>query len=113
MGFSAGGQLSAVTSLADAATEAKPDFTGLVYAARLEESADFAATVPPAFLAHAADDGVPCLSSLAYAAACYKAKVPVELHLFPKGGHGYGLRSKEAGLKEWPNLFVQWIRRLA
>lgn len=46
-------------------------------------------TTPPAFLWHtAADDCVPLKNSLLYAEALWKNKVPVELHVYPFGGHG-------------------------
>lgn len=47
------------------------------------------ATTPPAFLWHtAADDCVPLKNSLLYAEALWRNKVPVELHVYPFGGHG-------------------------
>ncbi len=130
MGFSAGGHLAAVASTATEAAYPRedaiddvsptPDFTILGYAAYLTddgkplEAAGVRVTAksPPAFLVHAADDHIPVAGSLAYASALGAAKVPVEVHVYPKGGHGYGLRSKEAGLKEWPDLMIAWIRRL-
>ena len=46
-------------------------------------------TTPPAFLWHtAADDCVPLKNSLLYAEALWRNKVPVELHVYPFGGHG-------------------------
>ncbi len=47
---------------------------------------------PPTFLVHAADDkAVPVKNSLAFYEALVKNNVPVEMHLYPKGGHGFGL----------------------
>ena len=113
LGFSAGAHLAAVASNAPGP---RPAFTVLVYAGYLDNPAhppQVAPGAPPAFLVHAADDPVSCASSLAYAGACVRAGVPVELHLFPKGGHGYGLRSKEPGLMGWPDLLKDWLKRLA
>ena len=70
-------------------------------------------SVPPTFMIHAADDPtVPLDNSLAYLAALRAAKVPVELHIFEEGGHGFGIylaRGKPAAA--WPELFLTWARR--
>ena len=62
---------------------------------------------------HAADDpSVPLDNSLAYAVALRAARVPVELHMFEEGGHGFGIalaRGKPAAA--WPDLFLAWARR--
>jgi acetyl esterase/lipase len=67
---------------------------------------------PPHFLVHAEDDDVvPVENSLRLHAALRAAKVPVELHLFANGGHGFGLR-KAAGkpIEAWPDLWRAWAR---
>ncbi len=113
LGFSAGAHLAATA--ANASDGPRPAFTALIYPGYLADPAT-APTVgpetPPAFLVHTADDPIPCANSLAYAGACAAAGVPVELHLFPKGGHGYGLRSREPGLEGWPDLLADWLKRL-
>ena len=49
---------------------------------------------PPAFIVHAGDDEtVPVENNIRYYQACKKNKVPVEMHLYPKGGHGFGLNN--------------------
>jgi acetyl esterase/lipase len=66
----------------------------------------------PVFLVHAEDDeSVPPENSLKLRAALREKKVPVELHLFTQGGHGFGLR-KAIGLplESWPELFWNWGR---
>lgn len=70
------------------------------------------AATPPVFLVHSIDDDVvPVEQSLAMIAACRRAKVPVEAHLFQRGGHGYGAASAPAdsGRRQWPELFLRWI----
>ena len=69
------------------------------------------AIVPASAFSQTLDDHL-VISSFAYAIACEKAKVPAELHVFPKGGHGYGLRTHEPGLKTWPDLLIAWIDTL-
>jgi len=64
---------------------------------------------PPVFLLSTSDDGVDCRNSLNFAAACKANKVPVTLHLFEKGGHGYGLHGK-GELEKWPGLLEGWLK---
>ncbi|MHA6720937.1 alpha/beta hydrolase [Sphingomonas sp. RS6] len=73
------------------------------------------ATTPPIFLAHAMDDGtVPVTQSIAMAEACRRAGVPVEAHLFQKGGHGFGISNlpPRAPARLWPDLFARWMEVL-
>ncbi len=67
---------------------------------------------PPAFLVHAGDDGaVPVENSIRYYQACIKNKVPVEMHLYPKGGHGFGLNNKTTSEKWFDNL-LSWLNTI-
>jgi acetyl esterase/lipase len=63
---------------------------------------------PPVFLLTTADDFVDCRNSLEFAIACKAHGVPVSLHLFERGGHGYGLRGKD-DLSAWPGLLENWL----
>lgn len=63
---------------------------------------------PPIFLLTTSDDGVDCRNSLLFAIACKENKVPVALHMFEKGGHGYGLKGK-GPLSQWPVLLDAWL----
>jgi dipeptidyl aminopeptidase/acylaminoacyl peptidase len=69
--------------------------------------------MPPTFLVHAADDrSVPVTGSQRMHTALIAAGVPAELHVFPDGGHGFGIagaRGKEA--ERWPDLFLDWGRK--
>ena len=65
---------------------------------------------PPVFLLSTSDDGVDCRNSLLFATACKANGVPVSLHLFESGGHGYGLKGK-GDLAIWPTLLEQWLNR--
>ncbi|TWB79908.1 acetyl esterase/lipase [Nitrospirillum amazonense] len=72
------------------------------------------AQTPPTFLLHADDDpAVPVENSLRFYAALHAAKVPAELHIFQKGGHGFGIRGV-TGLPAaaWPDLYIAWVRGL-
>ena len=82
--------------------------------ARYETDKRVTAQTPPLFIAQALDDGtVDPRNSLAMLDAARAANVPVEAHLFEKGGHGFGPRrmapdAKTAAL--WPQLFSAWMR---
>lgn len=70
------------------------------------------ADAPPHFLLHAEDDEVvPVDNTLRLHAALRVRKVPVEMHLFANGGHGFGLR-KAIGkpVEAWPDLWRAWAR---
>lgn len=65
---------------------------------------------PPAFLAHAYDDDVCKVEETTlYAQKLFDHNVPVEMHLFPRGGHGFGMGRREDGTDQWVPLFVCWL----
>ena len=65
---------------------------------------------PPTFLFHAADDkAVPVQNSLMFANACLEHNVPVELHVFPKGGHGMGMALENPALSIWSENLMNWM----
>ncbi len=133
LGFSAGGHLAAATGtnyntkVYDRVDDAddlscKPDFLVLIYPAYL--TTDYRGTsmelspeivvdknTPPAFLAHAYDDPVSPTNSLAFFLALKKAGVPAEMHIYPSGGHGYGIWPKEDhAVTVWPRLAARWFK---
>jgi len=131
LGFSAGGHLAASTSAhaggrsytaVDDADQQRcaPDFTVLVYPAYLSDEhfalpAEIAVSkeTPPAFIVQTQDDKHYIDSSLAYYIALKSVDVPAELHLFPEGGHGYGLRASKHAVSGWPALCGAWLARVA
>lgn len=65
---------------------------------------------PPTFLVHATDDhAVPVENSLEYYAALKKHNVPVALHIFENGGHGFGLSNPDIHLY-WQPICENWLR---
>ncbi len=70
------------------------------------------AKTPPSFLVHAGDDGaVPVENSIRYYQACVKYKVPAEMHLYPKGGHGFGMYNKTT-TDNWMERLKNWLTTL-
>jgi len=128
LGFSAGGHLAASASLKPASYEAldkiderpcRPDFTLLIYPAYLVTKKrdaltdDFKVTkaAPPMFLAHAHDDGVPAENSVLLYLALKRAGVAADLHVYSKGGHGFGLRASKDPVSTWPARAGEWLKR--
>jgi acetyl esterase/lipase len=69
-----------------------------------------ATDTPPAFLVHSANDNaVPLAGSMAYFAALKKYSVPVEIHIYETGGHGYGLAKTGATESGWPEACRIWM----
>jgi acetyl esterase/lipase len=136
MGFSAGGHLAAnaATNFSQRAYDpideadqqsCRPNFFMLVYPAYLapKETAKgeamqlfdgfpISAETPPGLMIHAADDNVTCNSSIAMFMALREAKIPAELHIYPDGGHGYGLRPSDHAVSTWPDRAATWLKGL-
>jgi acetyl esterase/lipase len=113
MGFSAGGDLAAraSTQIPDAEADAlAPNFTILGYTVVPKDLTAHAKT-PPAFLVHAADDGVDPNNSVRYWQALEKAKIPAEIHIYAEGGHGFGLLQRGLPVSAWPLRLEDWMRR--
>ena len=80
-------------------------------AQRTAYSAERAVTVatPPTFLCAANDDpDVPLDNTFMMFGSLRAAKVPAELHVFEKGGHGFGLGEPTEPVAQWPELFLRW-----
>jgi len=136
MGFSAGGHLAAYAS---SKVKERPNFSIIIYGCpRLnDENIEWLETdlfhrkmtkeefyeynliervnenTPPSFLVHSLDDET-ChyLETTLYAKALRENNVPNEVHLFPTGGHGYGLGREIDGTDQWISLAINWIKRL-
>lgn len=107
IGFSAGGGvlLSAVTGPADG----RPNFGVAIYAASAGSAQPPAAGAPPLFIAVASDDqSVGYEGSVQLFSAWRKANIPVELHVFQTGGHGFG--KKGGGADHFMDRVEEWMR---
>lgn len=78
---------------------------------RFSNELQVTAQTPPAFLMHSMDDGtVPVENSIEYALALKKNKVPCELHIYERGGHGYGLGRSKNTESTWPDACRKWLQ---
>lgn len=128
IGFSAGGYLVAEISThyatrlytpVDAADResCRPDFAIGIYpghlandAGNLNPNVPVSKDTPPTFLLQAEDDHVDGIQSPVYYAALMKAGVPAELHVYPRGGHAFGLRRTRQPITAWPELVDAWMK---
>lgn len=129
LGFSAGGHLTAALAQAPQRTYARideaddqslrPDFAVIVYPGylslkdeqnRIPAEVAPSAQTPPTFLVMAQDDPVGVGNVLHYALALQAQKAPFELHVYPQGGHGYGLRRTDNPVTTWPDRVADWMR---
>jgi acetyl esterase/lipase len=130
LGFSAGGHVAATLSnqyekrsypRVDEADDlsCRPSFALLIYPAYLVDrkgentlapELNVTPRTPPTFLVQTEDDGVRVECSLFYYLALKNAKVPAEMHLYPAGGHGYGLRPSAHTVSTWPQRAEEWLR---
>ncbi len=65
---------------------------------------------PPAFLVHAHDDGLSAEHSIRFYLALRKAKVSAELHVYSKGGHGFGMRRRGLPVSTWRERWLDWMK---
>jgi len=136
IGFSAGAYLVANMSnteertypLTDAADRQspRPDFAIVAYTARMLDNSNgrnnlelqpwvkISAEAPPTLIIHAMDDRVDNVRHpLAYALALDEAGVPVDMRIYSKGGHAFGMRPTEAPITtQWPGQVEQWLQNI-
>jgi acetyl esterase/lipase len=65
---------------------------------------------PPTFLVHAHDDGLSVEHSIRFYLALRKADIPAELHIYSKGGHGFGMRQRGRPVSTWRERWLEWIK---
>ncbi len=137
LGFSAGAHLTllAATNYDEKVYEpidetdklsAKPDFAAPIYLAYargekadkkkvdipLEDNVKITPQTPPMFLSISDDDGVGSMGSVMVYIKMKENAVPCELHVFVKGGHGYGIRPDKGPAAEWNILCEKWMRQI-
>jgi acetyl esterase/lipase/lysophospholipase L1-like esterase len=110
IGFSAGGTVTA-SSAFNYNAEDRPDFVAPVYAYMpLYLRGTIAADAPPLFLVAASDDQLGLAThSVDLYSNWLNAKHPVELHLYTKGGHGFGMGKQNIPTDSWIDRFGDWL----
>jgi endo-1,4-beta-xylanase len=123
LGFSAGGEVALLAASrfdsghADSSdpverVSSRPDFFAPVYPGGLQRTdLTWSAQTPPAFLLCAYDDRMP-EQLTAFFGTLRHAGVNAELHIYSRGGHGFGVRGDrpEFAVSSWPERFVEWLR---
>lgn len=108
IGFSAG----AVTAMGIALSEdasARPNFAITVYGG-IPADKKPSANGPPVFIVAAHDDPqVPSAESVNIYQKWTDASLPAELHLYEKGGHGFGMRPRNLPVDNWPKALEAWL----
>lgn len=107
MGFSAGGMVAAYTLLNSKAGKL-PDFAAPIYGGSLY-GLNVPSDAPPIFIACAADDGL-VAKSLDLFKAWRDAGKSAELHIYSKGGHGFGIIPKQMPVDTWIDRFYEWMK---
>jgi acetyl esterase/lipase len=79
---------------------------------KLKEGFTVPADAPPMFLACAHDDGQNSTAATVLYLEYKKHNVPCELHLFTKGGHGFGMRDNKQPVNQWPKRCEEWMAEM-
>lgn len=110
MGFSAGGYLT-IGAATQYTPESRPSFAIPIYAVAPPGYA-VPAGAPPIFTAVAFDDNERMTATATGLADRWKkAGIPAEVHIFPDGGHGFGMNKKGKSCDAWTDLLAAWLKR--
>jgi acetyl esterase/lipase len=137
LGFSAGAHLTLMAATnynekiyetTDAADQlnARPDFAAPIYLAYalgekadqkridipLEENIKITKETPPMFLSVCDDDPIGSMGSVRLYMKLRETGIPCELHVFVKGGHGYGIRANHGAAAGWNRLCENWLKQI-
>jgi acetyl esterase/lipase len=113
MGFSAGGLVAAACAF-KYSRENRPDFVVPVYA-DMPDAIQSAVQpdAPPLFLVCAQDDEFGFVAhALSMYDKWYAARRPVEMHLFVKGGHGFGIGNEANTTYKWIDRLAEWLKAM-
>jgi len=109
IGFSAGGMLaSGVLLQADPAS--RPRFAAFIYGAPFGVMPRIPRGLPPVFMAWARDDGIARAFMPRFYDALVAAGTQPESHIFPSGGHGFGMQAQGKASDNWFDDFANWMR---
>ena len=106
VGFSAGAVTATNVATAEK-PEDRPAFVGVIYGTLHR---NVPSNAPPAFIATASDDPALAYATIPMFELWRAAGVPAELHLFERGGHGFGLIPSGSTSDHWLDEFYWWMR---
>jgi acetyl esterase/lipase len=132
LGFSAGGHLTTMAGLHSAKAtyektdpaddlSARPDFICPIYPAYYADERNpgplapemkVSMNAPPVFIAVTSDDKLRGYNSAQFYLELKKAGVAAELHVYHKGGHGYGIRPSENPISAWHHRCAEWMKAM-
>lgn len=130
LGFSAGGHLAVMSAMQPATTAEdvnevsteRPNFLIPIYPAylvdteserpQLDPSLRIDEKTPPTFMVVTQDDADRAIGTALLMVELKQHEIPAELHVFVRGGHGYGLRVSEDAVSRWPELCERWLRAM-
>ncbi len=107
IGFSAGAMTTLQLALEDR-PDARPSFVGLLYGPTL--AVKVPAQAGPLFAALASDDPLFGHEGLGLVESWQNAGLPVELHFFEHGGHGFGMYQRGSTSDLWFQEFLTWMK---
>jgi len=139
MGFSAGGHLASTLGT-HFDEDSRPDFMALIYpvisfdlsfthkgsrrnligenpseslVTFYSNEKQIKENTPPTFILHTSDDKVvPVENSLAFYRGLLEKDISAEMHIYPNGGHGFGLATKTPHLETWPTRLIDWLKEM-
>lgn len=111
VGFSAGGMVASY-ALLDSSAAARPNFVAPIYGAPLGDVPKIPSKLPPVFLAYASDDSLVAERVDAFYAALRKAGHHPELHIYYRGGHGFGMNQQGFSSDHWIDDLYRWMESL-
>ncbi len=123
MGFSAGASTASITTLANHRfydpvdkmdnVDFRPNFAMPIYGGGIiPDECTINENAPPFFLTIAHDDKDRSIDVAEFYVALKKAGVSAELHIYERGGHGYGLRRTEVPVTSWSDRLKDWLQQL-
>jgi acetyl esterase/lipase len=112
IGFSAGGTVAGAAALEYTSADNRPDFAAPIYPAlHVVDTEQMPADPMPLFMAVTSDDvfGFQTLCTALYD-QWNAAQAPIELHIYERGGHGFGMRKQDVPSDQWIDAFAAWLK---
>jgi len=108
MGFSAGGMVTMGVVMEHDA-DSRPDFAAPIYGAGLAEGNANPPEATPLFILCASNDAIAATGSITTYTKWKSLGYPVELHMYSKGGHGFGMNKQGLPTDHWIERFGDWL----